>query len=157
MSVLVVGDEPVIHRRCEAEYLYVIQDWFGWVEMNAWERVNAYYQSERPKEVFLIVEQYLTTSYATAHKTYGAIDCEVVIESIIQLPSIVEGDILGSFGIRKAYAQVDFEYVVTKCGEQDPTNYSIILDTYKTKSGPLQHFKRNFKTRVADQYKQVLI
>lgn len=152
MSILIAGDEPVIHRRCEAQYLYGLQDWFAWAEMNAWERVNAYYGSTRPKEIFLIVGQYLTTSYATAHKVFGALECEVVIESNVQLPTVVEGEVLGRLGIRKAYAQEGFEYVMKKCGEQDPTNYSIILDTYKVKSGPLQRFTRSLKTRVEEQY-----
>lgn len=157
MSVLLYGDDPVTYRRCEQKYRYGLQDWFAWVERNAWERVNTYYKSERPKEIFLVVGQYLTSSYAVAHKKYGSLECEVIIESSIQLPTVVEGNLLGSISIKKAYADSGFEYMFTKSEDEDRPKYSIILDTYKSKSGPLQRLKRNLKTRVKEQYQYTTI
>lgn len=68
MSVLVLGDEPIVWRRCEAEYTHDLTDWFGLVEMHAWARVEAYH--ERPKEIFLVTGQHLTPAYAISHKKY---------------------------------------------------------------------------------------
>ena len=153
MSVLVIGDAPVRYRRCVADYAYALTDWFAWVEMNAWERVNAYFDYERPKEIFLITGQYLTSSYAVAHKKYGSLECEVVLESTAQLPPVIQGNISASFVIKKAHAEDGFEYVFTKSGDEDPSMYSIILDIYNPKSGPLQRLKRSLKARVEEQYR----
>ena len=155
MSVLVLGDDPVTYCRCAAEYVYGLQDWFAFVEMNAWERVNAYYESARPKEIFLVVGQYMTSSYADAHKKYGSLECEVTLESSIQLPCVIERNISANLGIKKAYAEDGFEYVFTKSGEESPNMYSIILDTYKSKSGPLQRLKCSLATRVEQQYQYI--
>src|SRR5579859_1147161 len=141
MSVLVLDEEPVVHRHCEERYLYGLQDWFAWVEMNAWERVNAYYESARPKEIFLVTGQYLSSSYAVAHKSFGSLACDVVLESNIQIPTVIEGSPCASFAITKAYVEAGFEYVISSSGAGTPTQYSIILDAYKPKSGPLQRLQ----------------
>jgi hypothetical protein len=153
MSVLVLGDDPVVYRRCEAEYVYGLRDWFAWVEINAWERVNAYFEFERPKEIFLVVGQYLTSSYAVAHKKYGSLECEVVLESSMQLPNVLDGNISTNFGIKKAYAEDGFEYKLTQSQDESSSlKYNIIVDTYKPKSGPLQRLKGGLRSRVEEQY-----
>jgi len=153
MSVLVLGEDPITHRRCEEEYDWGLKDWFACAEMNAWERVNAYYESERPKEIFLVTGQYLASSYAVAHKTFGSLECEVVLESNVQIPNVVEGNVSAGFSIKKAHAEEGFEYIFRKREDQDASQYSIILDTYRAKSGPLQRLKgRSLKTRVEEQY-----
>jgi hypothetical protein len=149
MSVLVLGDDPLKYRRCEAENAYDLMDWFACVEMHAWARVDAYH--ERPKEIFLVVGQDLTTAYATSHKKNGSIECEVVLEANAGIPSIVEAKVLGRYGITKAYASVGFEYVVSKSIDPNPIEYTVFLHTYRPKSGPIQRFKRMLKPRIEDQ------
>jgi hypothetical protein len=153
MSVLVLGDDPVTYRRCEAEYAYGLQDWFAWVEMNAWERVNAYYEFDRPKEIFLVMGQYITSSYAVTHKKYGSLECEVILETNAQLPGVIEGNISTNFNINRAYAEQGFEYHFNKLQDANASKYSVIIDMYKPKSGPLQRFKKTLKTLIEEQYR----
>jgi hypothetical protein len=48
----------------------------------------------------------LTSSYAVAYKTYGTLECEVVVESNMHLPIVIEGNISAGFGIKKAYTEL---------------------------------------------------
>jgi len=151
MSVLLLGDDPLVWRRCEGEYAYDLCDWFASVEMHAWARVEAYH--ERPKEIFLVLGQHLTSSYGICHKKYGSFECEVIFEASGGLPSVANVSLLGSYGITKAYASVGFEDVVTKSSEENPITYSMFLNTYAPKSGPLQRFKRSLQVRAQEQYR----
>lgn len=152
MSVLVLDDDPLKYRRCEGEYFYDLIDWFSCVEMHAWARVDAYH--ERPKKIFLVLGQDLTTSYAITHKKQRSFKCEVILEANVGIPSVVESKLLGSYGIVKAYASVGFEDVVKKSTDTtNPTEYTVFLHTYSPKSGPLQRFKQPLKARVEEQYR----
>jgi hypothetical protein len=152
MSVLALGDDLVKHRRVVAEYSYALRDWFVWAEMHAWARVNAYCQSERPKEIFLVVGQYLSTDFAIAHKKYGSLECEVILEATAEIPSVVDARLIGSYGITKAHSTVGFDTVIRNSSSEPPAEYSVFLHTYGQKSGPFQRFKTTLKSRVEEQY-----
>jgi hypothetical protein len=147
MSIAVIGNDSIIHRRCEAEYLYALQDWFAWVEMNAWERVTAYYNLDRQKQIFLVVGQYLASSFAVAHKKYGSMECEIALESSIELPGVVEGQLSGTFGIKNVHAESGFDYVCDQSSDETGPKYSTILNVYSPCSGPLQRLKQTLKAR----------
>ncbi len=153
MSIVVLGNDPITYRRCEAEYLFDLQDWFAWVEMHAWARVNAYYDGDRPKEIFLVIGQHLSPSYAITHQKNGSFECEVLLEADVGIPSVVEGKGFGRLAIKNAYANFGFEQSAKKSSETDPINYTIFLHTYNCKSKPLQPFKRALKSRVLEQYR----
>ena len=158
MSALVLGDDLIKHRRCTAEYTYALQDWFAWVEMHAWTRINAYYESERPKEIFLVVGQHLCPAYAIAHKKYGSFECEVILEASAEFPNVVEPSTVANINITKAHATAGFENVVSKSPANGTTEYTFILHTYNPKSGPLQRFKkRSLRTRIEEQYQYASI
>ena len=65
------------------------------------------------------------------------------------VPSVAQASLLGSYGITKAYASVGFEDVVTKSAD---IKYSVFINTYSPKSGPLQPFKKTLKVRAEEQY-----
>jgi hypothetical protein len=111
MSVLLLGDDPITHRRCEGADQFDLLDWFATVEMQAWARVNAYF-TPRPKEIFLVTGQHLTSAYAISHKRYGSSDCEVVLDCSGTLPSSGSTALLAQAGVTKVYASMGFEAVV---------------------------------------------
>jgi hypothetical protein len=49
-----------------------------------------------------------------------------------------------------------FEYVFMKLEGENPSEYSIILDAYRAKSGPLRRLKGgSLKTRMEEQYQYI--
>jgi hypothetical protein len=120
--------------------------------MKAWAKVDAYYYDDRPKEIFLVVGQELTPTYATSHKKNDSIECEVMLKANVGIPSVVEGTALASYGITKAYAGVGFENVVATSTEGDPTQYTVFLHPYRSKSRPIQRVKL-LKTRIEEAYR----
>jgi len=152
MSVLVLGDDPIQYRRCEGRDSYVLRDWFAAAEMHAWARVEAYFQG-RPKEIFLVLGQHLTPTYAISHKRYGSIECEVILEFGGELPDNVEARILGHYNVTRAFASVGFDQIISRSSETSPNLYSISLELAPYKSGPIQRFRReSMMARVRDQY-----
>jgi hypothetical protein len=110
MSVLLLGADPITHRRCEGDDLFDLLDWFAMVEMHAWTRVDSYFK--RPNEIFLVTGQHLTSTYAISHKQYGSSDCEVVLDCSNSLPSSANASVLAQARVTKVHASMGFEAVV---------------------------------------------
>ena len=131
MSVLVLGDEPIAHHRCEGEYLYDLMDWFAAIEMQAWKRATSYHK--RPKEIFLVTGQHLTSAYAISHKQYGSSECEIILDCNADLPAVGDAHILAQSRITRAHASAGFEAVVGMNGVPTPRPSSQASSTQQSR------------------------
>lgn len=143
-----IDDNPLTYRRCVGNEKFFLQDWFAHVELLAWTRAETYYT--RPKEIFLVVGQFLSPAFAKAHKKYGSIGCKIAVKANVQIPDVVSVAAIGSFDITKVEANLGFDYIMKK--SDVGSQYNIFLDTYTPNSGPIQRISKALKTRVQEQY-----
>lgn len=150
MSVLIPCQESLIYRSCnEGEYFNLL-DWFAWVELLVWEKVNSYFADNRPNSIFLVTGQTLSSGYAITHKESGSAECEVFLETDIGIPNILNAKSLAQYTIQRAHATLGFEEVQSRTDGDD--KYSIFLDIYH--SVPIRRFKLgSLKSRLEDMYR----
>lgn len=148
--MMVLGDDPIVHRLCYAENKFYLQDWFAWVELQAWARVGGYYADYKPKEIFLVIGQHLSPSYAITHQRNHSFVCEVQVEATGGLPNVMDGEAFSHVAINKARASFGFERCSRSDTQDHSIHYSVFLSTYSSRR--VQLFKRPLLQLISTQY-----
>jgi hypothetical protein len=92
MSVLVPGQDDLVHRACfGAEELGLLR-WFKEVEVEVWEYIQGL-PVPRPPEIFLVTGQTLTKEYKISHFENASEKCVVEVGANVQVPTLVDGNI----------------------------------------------------------------
>lgn len=151
MSILVPGNDALRRRACVEQSVFDLLEWFATVEIFAWEAVNSYYSANRPNEIFFVLSQILTPEYAIGHKENSSSECEVVVEGLAQIPTILDTKALASYDIRRVRVSAGFEQVVRK-SESDEKLFSIFLELHRSR--PIKLLKRSrLFVRLQDMHK----
>jgi hypothetical protein len=136
MSVLVPGDEPLQRRICLGAREQELEIWFAQVEAWAWAYVNACCDT-RPDEIFLVTGQTLTNQYSICHQEQQSLNCEVHIEGDLNVPDVVNTNLLTGFGLTRVSASTGFQTMMDRSGEG--RSHSIFLNVSKSKPTTLIH------------------
>jgi hypothetical protein len=133
VSILVPSQDELLHRAClDAEY-YDLLDWFSAVEMKAWVAVNSYFAANRPKKLFLVTGQTLTSEYSITHKQALQNECEIHLEANAGVPVVAEANMLLGYNVKRVSASVGFEVCSQKFDQMSERRlYSVFLEVYES-------------------------
>lgn len=148
MSALVPGQEDLKHRVCLGPRNVELLTWFREVETEAWGWVNDNYPQNRPKEIFLVIGQTLTTEYSISHFENGSESCEIFVAADITVPAAFEAEVLVGRNFEKVTAAAGFQKVVSKASQKEgPGLHSIFLEVEKSPPITRLHsISRRFKS-----------
>jgi hypothetical protein len=123
--------------------------------MDAWRKVDTYFPSSRPQNIFIVTGQLLTNEFCISHKEYGSDPCEVKIKTQTKLPDSVDPDVILSYGLKDVVGSIGFEQVFRK-EINDSNEYSIVLEVFN--SPRIQQFrpKGALRERVEHYYRYAL-
>ena len=85
---------------------------------------NSINPDDRPKKLFLVLEQLLTRTYHITHQQGSSQECEIEFSAGIKLPSVGDASAFANCHVEKAQAGFGFE-VVSKTSD---VQYAIFLD-----------------------------
>lgn len=133
MSILVPGQDNLVHRACvDAEY-YDLLDWFSAVEMKAWVAANSYFAANRPKRLFLVTGQTLTSEYSITHKEGLANECEIHLEANAGVPIVAEANLLLGYNVKRVSASIGFEVRSQTFDQMSQRRlYSVFLNVFES-------------------------
>ena len=152
MSVLVPGQNPLLYRCCLDEQYYELIDWFSAIETNAWAAINAYFGHQRPKEIFLVTGQILTSEYHITHTQDAISECEVHIEGNSGSTLITQENTLLGNRIKAVSANGGFENRAPVSASAHAA-YSVFLQLYR--SHPILPIRKTLTPRLEEIYKYV--
>jgi hypothetical protein len=150
MSILVPGQNPLLHRCCLDEQYFELIDWFSAVETQAWAAVNAYFGHQRPKEIFLVTGQILTSEYHIAHAQGSLSECEVNIEGVSGSTFIAHENTLMGNRFKSAEAIGGFENKAPVSASAHAA-YSVLLQLFR--SYPILPIRKTLTPRLEETYK----
>jgi hypothetical protein len=129
-------------RTCRRNIKWLLAYWFIRVEARVWEFVTAHYGRLRPKRIFLVTGQTMTSEYSISHQEQRSVDCEVYIEGEAGIPSLIEGRAYWGYEIGRVSASRGFE-ISARRSLRDGTEqlHSIFFNT-ELPSAPLNRFKK---------------
>jgi hypothetical protein len=130
MSVLVPGEGDIIRRACLGQRAQELETWFACVEANAWAYVNASCET-RPTKIFLVTGQTLTTHYAICHQESGTFTCEVHVEADVEVPSVLNANVLVGHTWGNVSASTGFQ-VMTRGGNDLHSIFFKVFESYPT-------------------------
>jgi hypothetical protein len=114
--------------------------WFRQAEASVWEFVTAYYGRDRPKKIFLVTGQTLTTDYSISHQECTSVGCEVSLGGGVGIPNIIEGRTYWGYEIGKVRASLGFEISARRSEESPEQLHSIFFETETSR--PMNRFRR---------------
>jgi len=101
--------------------------------------MNKYYASWPPSEIFLVIEQKLTSSYYIEHSSSNSVEFEL-------LPS--EGAPLTAAGLMKCGTGTGIPAIRMAGSEDGPNQYSIFLDVYPSRRISDRIRRKSFRRKV---------
>lgn len=128
MSALVPGQDDLKHRACLGTRYFELKTWFSNVEIDAWEWVKKNFSQNRPKEIFLVTGQTLTTEFSISHFENASAGCEIHVAADVAVPPVVEAGILVGRNFETVTAGVGFQTTVSR----GPNFYSIFFEIEKS-------------------------
>ena len=124
-SVLVHGESNLERRVVLGQRAQELETWFACVEVNAWTYVNA--SSEiRPDKIFLV-----SPEYAICHQERGSSSSEIYVEANVELPAVVQGNIL--YGTRWGRVSASTGFQILAAGSSDINLHSIFLKVVESR------------------------
>jgi hypothetical protein len=158
MSVLVPGQSPFTTRTCTGQEFYNLVDWFAYIELMAWSRVRAYFDS-MPPSIFLVYGQTLSPGYAITHKETASSECCVLLSASADILKKLKVEAVGEYKVEHAKAAYGFDEVKEEAkhdlatGEvQDPQRYTIFMNV-RVSSYSRQIKKGELKIRIDANYR----
>jgi hypothetical protein len=127
ISVIVPGADGLVERTCRRMPRWELLRWFRRVEALAWEIVTAHYGRRRPKKIFLVTDQTLTSEYWISHQEHHSMGGEVSIEWGAGIPNIVEGQTYWGYGLGRVQASLGFEISARKIDDGVERLHSIFF------------------------------
>jgi len=119
---------------------WFLERWFRDIEARVWGYVTAYYGNLRPKRIFLVTGQTLTTEYWISHQETASVGCEVSIRGGIGVPNVIEGHIYWGEDIGNVRASLGFEIYARRKEDRPEQLHSIFFETVS--SAPTIRFRR---------------
>lgn len=152
LSVIVPGQDKLKRRRCFGEYEQELMTWFRIVEAEVWDWVNAIYKGDgRPKEIFLVTGQTLTTEYSISHIDQRSQSCDVFLEGGADVPTLAGGGLFigEGLGIKEVAATSGFVSPPKCSGRNEADLHSIFLKVERSKPIILlKEISRKFKSQL---------
>ena len=90
MSVLILNPKNLYKNECKADQHYDLQSWFTCNEDLAWEKVNTFFVKDWPENIFLIISQMLSPSYAITYMESTSQKIEIIVEASATISELVE-------------------------------------------------------------------
>jgi hypothetical protein len=87
MSILIPGQDDLLRRYCDGVRGQQLKIWFllG-SEVHAWEFVKTTLAGDKPKEIFFVIGQTMTTEYAIDHIQDKTSVCNIEVEANHEIP-----------------------------------------------------------------------
>jgi hypothetical protein len=125
-SLLVPDQEPLTKTGCFANEANNLRGWILNNSPDVWGFVDSIHPDDRPKKLFLVLEQVLTRTYHITHKQGSSQECEIEFSAGIKLPSVGDASAFVNCHVEKAQAGFGFEVV----RETSDVQYAIFLDVH---------------------------
>lgn len=131
LSVLIPGQDSLLHRACLERQRAYLLEWFGKIEGRAWMYANKIFSRTKPKCLFLVTGQTLTNEYYICHEENESSKCEVVLTS----KAGVIGALDASANLGYQFERASFSFGYTYCkpaSEGESILYSVYFEVFES-------------------------
>ena len=146
-SILIPAQKPFTHRGCFDKERWTLLEWFSKVETRAWDMANTFSGSRPPDEIFLVLEQKLTSGYSIGHCSSKSAKCDLLLSTGGPFPA---AGLIKSKTITATVGTGPYRTIGSESGRDQ---YSVFLRVYRSPRIGNRLLRKSFQTKVGSMYR----